>query len=194
MKVVGLTGGIGSGKTTVAKFFSELSIPVYIADDEAKALMIRSKEVREEITALFGEQAYLKGSLNRKFIAGVVFDNPAKLEALNAIIHPRVAFHFEQWKENQRSPYVIYEAAILFEKGGYKKCDFCILVTADHLTKIDRLKKRDNYSVSEIEARMNNQWSDEKKGKLADFIIRNEELSNTQKEVIKIHEILLQSS
>ena len=193
MKVVGLTGGIGSGKTTVASYFTELGIPVYIADHEAKALMNESEEVKGGIMALFGGEAYIDGTLNRKYIAGVVFDDPEKLEALNTIVHPKVALHFDRWKDTKGSPYVIYEAAILFEKGGYKKCDYTILVTADHQTKIERLKKRDNLSVSQIEARMDNQWPDEKKRKLADFIIRNEELSTTQKEVIKIHQTLLQS-
>lgn len=191
MKVVGLTGGIGSGKTTVANFFAELGIPVYIADLEAKKLMNESPGVQAEISSLFGEKAYINGVLNRKYIAAQVFDDPAKLEALNAVVHPQVALHFDSWKQQQTSPYVIYEAAILFEKGGYKKCNFNILVVAGHQTKIERLKTRDQATISEIEARMNNQWPDEKKLPLADFVIENEELSETKNEVRKIHQILL---
>lgn len=191
MKVVGLTGGIGSGKTTVANFFEELGIPVYIADVEAKKLMNASSKVKAGVTALFGEKAYIDGLLNRKYIASQVFDDPAKLEALNAVVHPQVALDFSSWKQQQTSPYVIYEAAILFEKGGYKKCDYNILVIAGHQTKIERLKTRDQATISEIEARMKNQWPDEKKLPLADFVIENEELSGTKNEVQKIHQILL---
>lgn len=194
MKVVGLTGGIGSGKTTVANFFAELGIPVYIADLEAKKLQNESETVRAQITALFGPEAYNDGILNRKFISGKVFGDPEKLEALNNIVHPQVALHFDRWKENQQSDYVIYEAAILFEKGGYKKCDYTILVVADHETKIDRIKKRDKSEISEIKARMNHQWPDEKKLKLADFVIENKDLADTRREVVRIHQILLKTS
>lgn len=194
MKVVGLTGGIGSGKTTVAEFFSEFDVPVYIADDEAKKLMHESEEVKKEIVALIGAKAYENGILNRKYISGKVFNDPEKLEELNKIVHPQVALHFDQWKEKQKSPYVIYEAAILFEKGGYKKCDYTILVTADREAKIERLQKRDKSEISDILARMKNQWPDEKKLKYANFIIENRELSETRKEVGKIHRILLKTS
>lgn len=191
MKVVGLTGGIGSGKTTVANFFADLGIPVYIADVEAKKLMNDSPEVKAAVTALFGTEAYIENLLNRKFIAAVVFNDPAKLEALNAIVHPQVAIHFDSWKLRQKAPYVIYEAAILFEKGGYKRCDYSILVTAKHQTRLERLQKRDGATIDEIEARMKNQWPDEKKIPLADFVIENEALPRTKKEVEKIHQMLL---
>lgn len=194
MKVAGLTGGIGSGKTTVAKMFAELGIPVYIADDEARKLQNESSEIREGITALFGPEAYKNEIIDRKYVSGKVFNDPEKLEALNAIVHPQVAAHFDRWKEKQDSDYVIYEAAILFEKGGYKKCDFTILVVADYEVKLQRLQKRDQSEISEIQARMNNQWPDEKKLKLADFVIENTDLSETRKEVERIHQILLKTS
>ncbi|WP_424494360.1 dephospho-CoA kinase [Salinimicrobium sp. GXAS 041] len=194
MKVVGLTGGIGSGKTTVAGFFAELGVPVYIADKEARKLQNESKEVKEQIIAIFGTQAYRENTLDRKYISGKVFSDPEMLEELNNIIHPQVAAHFGNWKEKQAAPYVIYEAAILFEKGGYKKCDFSILVVADRAERIKRVQERDKSQIFEIEARMNNQWPDEKKLKLADFIIENKDLSNTQKEVRKIHQNLLKTS
>ncbi|WP_423819122.1 dephospho-CoA kinase [Salinimicrobium sp. TIG7-5_MAKvit] len=191
MKVVGLTGGIGSGKTTVAGFFKELGIPVFIADDEAKLLMVSNSEVKSAVQALFGELSYINGLPERKYIASKVFGDRGKLEQLNAIIHPAVARHFESWKEEQVAPYVIYEAAILFESGGYKKCDFNLLVTAPLDRRIERLKKRDKSTLEEIEARMNNQWSDEEKAKLADFIIENKELSSTRKAVHELHETLV---
>ena len=120
MKVLGLTGGIGSGKTTVAGFFKELGIPVYIADQEAKRLMEEDQKVKQQIISLFGPEAYHQNLPDRKFIASRVFHDREKLEELNGIIHPAVAQDFERWIKEQKAPYVVYEAAILFEKGGYK--------------------------------------------------------------------------
>ena len=194
MKVLGLTGGIGSGKTTVAGFFRELGIPVYIADQEAKRLMEKDEKVRQQIISLFGAEAYHQNLPDRKFIASRVFHDREKLEELNGIIHPAVAQDFERWIKEQKAPYVVYEAAILFEKGGYKKCDFNLLVTAPYSEKIKRLQKRDGSTLEEIEARMNNQWTDEKKAALADFIIENKELAKTQKLVLQLHENLLNSA
>lgn len=194
MKVLGLTGGIGSGKTTVAGFFRELGIPVYIADEEAKKLMLIDEKVKASIIQFFGEEAYKEGVPDRKFIAAKVFGDSEKLEHLNGIIHPAVARHFEAWKQNQMTPYVVYEAAILFEKGGYHKCDFTLLVTAPYERRIERLQERDNSSLEDIEARMSHQWSDEKKARLADFVIENKELSHTRQAVRKLHETLLQSA
>lgn len=191
MKVIGLTGGIGSGKTTVANFFKELGIPVYIADDEAKSLMNTSTEVKSKIIGLLGEKAYPDGILDRKYVAAQVFNSPEKLEKLNSIVHPAVATDFENWKNSQNSPYVIYEAAILFEKGGHKKCDAVILVTAPYEERIKRLKNRDKSSEEDIEARMKHQWSDSKKRKLADFEIKNLNLQNSREQVRKLHEIIL---
>lgn len=191
MKVIGLTGGIGSGKTTVANFFKELGIPVYIADDEAKSLMNTSTEVKSRIIGLLGEKAYPDGILDRKYVAAQVFNYPKKLEKLNSIVHPAVATDFENWKNSQNSPYVIYEAAILFEKGGHKKCDAVILVTAPYEERIKRLKNRDKSSEEDIEARTKHQWSDSKKRKLADFEIKNLNLQKTREQVRKLHEIIL---
>lgn len=194
MMVVGLTGGIGSGKTTVAGFFKELGIPVYIADEAAKNLMETSEEIRAKIIQLLGNEAYSGNEPNRKFIAAKVFNDPEKLEALNGIIHPAVASDFQQWKKKQKdSEYVLYEAAILFEKGGYKNCDFNVLVTAPMEARIDRLQKRDQSTVEEIEARMRNQWPDEKKRELADFTIENGNLSQTKEQVKTLHGIILKS-
>lgn len=194
MKVLGLTGGIGSGKTTVAKMFRELNVPVYIADEEAKILMNTDAKIIKEIKLLFGEAAYRKGNLDRRFLAEQVFNNRELLERLNHIVHPAVGKDFDDWKKNQISEYVVYEAAILFEKGGYKKCDKNLLITAPREVRVQRVMKRDEATSTEIEARMNHQWPDEKKEKLADFVIINDELSQTRKEVRKIHEIMLKSA
>lgn len=193
MIVVGLTGGIGSGKTTVANFFRELGVPVYIADDAGKRLMLTSEDIKKAVIELFGEKAYPTDAPDRNYIASQVFNDSAKLEALNRIIHPAVAADFQEWLSRQQAPYIIYEAAILFESGGHKKCDFTILVTAPHEEKLKRLQARDNSKIEEIEARMANQWSDEKKLKLADFQIENTDLSLTKSQVKELNEILLNS-
>jgi len=190
MKVVGLTGGIGSGKTTVAKMFEDLGVPVYIADIEAKNLSNRSKIIKRKIIELLGEEAYRENELNRSFVANKIFNDANLLEAVNKIIHPKVAAHFKKWFAKQNSTYCIKEAAILFENGGYKKCDLTILVTAPIEVRIDRVIKRDKTSRESILERISNQWSDEEKKKLADIIIENIDLSTTKKEVIRIHNSL----
>lgn len=191
MKIVGLTGGIGSGKTTVAKFFEALGVPIYIADDEARKIMETSIPVRDEIKSLLGEETYRAGKPNRALIASKVFKNGKLLQALNKIVHPRVREHFEAWAQRQDAPYVIYEAAVLFENGGEKNCDHTILVTAPKETRIERLLKRDRSTQKEIEARMAAQWSDERKSSLADFQIENLFLAQTKKSVIALHQKLL---
>ena len=191
MKIVGLTGGMGSGKTTVANFFKELGAPVYIADDAGKSLMNTNAEVKSKIVSLFGELAYNNGDLDRKYIANQVFNSPEKLQQLNQIVHPAVGLDFQEWKNKQDSPYVIYEAAILFEASGYKKCDLIILVTAPLEGRIERLQARDKSSLEEIEARIQHQWSDEKKRKLSNFEIINKNLSSTKERVRNLHEILI---
>ena len=193
MIIVGLTGGIGSGKTTVAGFFKDLGIAIYIADDAGKKLMLESSAIKESIVALFGAKAYSDNTPNRKFIASKVFGDKEQLEKLNAIIHPAVEADFRKWLEKQDSPYIIYEAAILFEAGGYKKCDFTVLVTAEKELRINRLQERDQSSVEEIEARMNNQWSDERKSEMADFLIKNDDLAETKLQVERIHNEFLKA-
>lgn len=191
MKIIGLTGGMGSGKTTVAGFFRELGIPVYIADDAGKRLMASSTEVKNQIIELLGPGSYLNSHPDRKYIASQVFHSEEKLGKLNGIIHPAVEKDFQAWSKSQNAPYVIYEAAILFESGGYKKCDAVILVTAPLDIKIERLQKRDQSSVEEIEARMQHQWPDEKKRQLSQFEIINTEILNTKDQVKIVHDILL---
>lgn len=191
MMIVGLTGGIGSGKTTVADFFKDLGIPIYIADEEAKKLMLK-ESVKFEIITLLGEKSYdSSGKPNRKFIASQVFEDKILLEKLNGIIHPKVRQHFKKWAEKQDAAYVIYEAAILFETQKYKQFDHSILVTAPKKIRMQRLKARDNSTEKEIEARMQNQWSDARKKNLADFVIKNTDLTKTKVKVSKIHCFLL---
>lgn len=191
MITVGLTGGIGSGKTTVAKAFEALGIPIYIADDEAKKLMNTSKVLRRKLIALFGEEAYKDNTLNKPYIAKTIFNNKALLHQMNAIVHPKVGKHFIKWKNKQTAPYVIKEAAILFENQSYKNYDYIITVTAPEKERIERVIKRDNASVEKVKAIIANQWKDELKVQLSDFVIVNTNLEKTQKDVIKTHQKLL---
>ncbi len=190
MKVIGLTGGIGSGKTTVANMFKDLGVSVYIADDEAKRLANSSKVIRNKLTQLLGHSAYVEGNLNRKFVANLIFNDPKLLAKVNAIIHPKVASHFRRWVRRQSGNYCIKEAAILFENSGYKDCYLTILVTAPIEARIKRVIDRDNTTIEAIRDRMNNQWPDEEKVKLADIVIENLDLITTLKEVKKIHNTL----
>ncbi|EID75237.1 dephospho-CoA kinase [Imtechella halotolerans] len=189
--IVGLTGGIGSGKTTVARMFANLGVPVYIADKEAADLMETSSEIRTEIIKLLGEQAYNGTLPNRAFIADNVFVNSDKLARLNAIIHPRVQQHFLDWVRGQKAPYVIKEAAILFESGSYKNCDKIITVTAPLEVRIHRVVSRDGVTQQAVESRINHQWDESKKVALSDYVIENILIENTEKEVEDIHRKLL---
>lgn len=193
MKKVGLTGGIGSGKTTVARQFAELGVPVYNSDQEAKRLMRDHPQLRSRIIALFGSEAYTNGELNRTFIAGQVFGNSQKLHELNALVHPAVREDFNTWMSEQQAPYVIQEAAILFENGSYPEFDHMILVTAPRQVRINRLMERDGSSEAEIMARMGHQWEDAKKIPLAHFVIENTILENTRDRVGEVHEMILAS-
>ena len=191
MKVVGLTGGIGSGKTTVAKAFLALGIPVYIADEEAKKMMRNSKVIKRKLIAIFGEEAYVANDLNRPFLANVIFNDKSYLKKMNDVVHPRVAKHFNKWVLKQDASYVIKEVAILFENDGYKQCDFIITVTAPKEIRIKRLLQRDDTTIEKIETIMNNQWSDEKKVKLSQYIIENLKLESTKKQVLEVHTQIL---
>ena len=190
MKIVGLTGGIGSGKTTVAKIFGELGVPIYIADDEAKKLTNSSKIIRRKLIQLLGKEAYFDEGLNRSYVAEKIFNNPAILNEVNAIIHPKVAKHFLRWVKKQKGTYCIKEAAILFESGSYKQCDITILVTAPKAIKIERVIQRDNSSEEKVLERMKNQWPDNKKRDLADIVIENITLADTKKQVYNLHKML----
>ncbi|WBL23094.1 dephospho-CoA kinase [Zunongwangia sp. HRR-M8] len=192
---VGLTGGIGSGKTTISKMFKELGVPVYIADDAGKELMNTSVEIRKKIIDLLGEESYNKDLPNRAFIASKVFNDKELLEKLNAIIHPAVAQHFKEWLKRQTYPYIIYEAAILFEKGSQKNFDYTVLVSAPKEIRIKRLLKReDSLKREDIESRMDNQWDDATKRRIADFEIINEEIEDSKKQVVQLNDIILKSA
>lgn len=191
MKVVGLTGGIGSGKSTVAHMFEELHIPVYYADQRAKELMSNSGELKEKITELFGPRAYQNQELNRRFIASLVFTDKKKLQALNELVHPVVRDDFSRWLDRQNGPYVIQENPLIFEKGQQDLFDIVIAVTADHEVRIKRVMDRDGVSRQQVLDRMQNQLEESYKSKRSDFIIDNQTLVNTRLQVQKIHKHLL---
>ncbi|MBT2160981.1 dephospho-CoA kinase [Zobellia barbeyronii] len=192
MITVGLTGGIGSGKTTVAKMFEELGVPVYNSDERAKDLMQKSPGLIAAIKELLGDAAYKEGKLDRGYVSKQVFNNKELLNALNAIVHPAVRKDFISWAEGQSSDYVIQEAAIIFEIGSQDFYDCIILVTAPKETRIDRIMQRDaSNTVEGIEARMKNQLSDNKKIESSHYIIQNENIEQTKVQVLDVHRDLL---
>lgn len=189
-KIIGLTGGIGSGKTTIAGYFKEMGIPVYIADDGARNVM-QSDHVIKEIKEVFGEELFENNILNRAKLAEIVFNDSDKLAKLNAIVHPAVKQDFELWlKQYTNSSYVIYEAAILFESGRYKDCDFIISVTAPEEIRIERVLKRDNTTREQVLSRMQMQWKDEDRISRSNFVINNVNHKIAREEVVKILKIL----
>lgn len=191
MMVVGLTGGIGSGKTTVAKLFESLNVPIYIADIEAKLLMNNSKEIKSKLVSLFGEAAYLNDELNKPFIADKIFNNKTYLDQMNAIVHPEVGAHFKRWLKQQQAPYVIKEVAIIFEHQQQSQYDLIISVIANKDLRLQRVLKRDHSTSEKVLAIMKNQMSDVDKAKLSDFVILNNDKSTLDNQVQKIHKSIL---
>lgn len=183
-KIIGLTGGIGSGKSTVAKYLISKEVPVYIADDEARKLM-QSKAVINAIVKVFGPEVLGNdGLLDRKALANIVFNDKEKLALLNGIVHPKVKKHFEAWVEkNKTHPFVVKEVAILFETQGHLQCDKTILVTAPLDVRIERTMKRDDVTKEEVLIRIQNQLPDEEKVKLADYVIQNINLEDTYNQI-----------
>lgn len=193
--IVGLTGGIGSGKTTVGTLFEELGVPVYNSDEEAKKLMATSSKVKQAIIRLLGKEAYADGKLDKTYISGRIFADESLLVKMNAIVHPAVRKHFLKWVEKQKFPYVIQEAAIIFEIGSQEFYDRIILVKAPKEIRVERIMKRNKYASKEsVEERMQNQWEDAKKIKGSDYVIENLDLVQTRAEVVKVHQALLANS
>ena len=188
--VVGLTGGIGSGKSTVLNYFKKLGVKIFIADIEAKKVMNSNRLLKEKIISLLGNQAYINNKLNRAYVASVVFNNSEKLTALNNLVHPIVRLEFEKFKNNHRGKIIIYEAAILFESGNDKNCDYIITVTAQLEERIKRLIKRDNTTRSQIESRMLNQIDDNSRIYKSHFVINNSNLQQVKVQVSTIFSML----
>ena len=192
-KIVGLTGGIGSGKTTVAKVFKSFGVPVYNADEEAKALMQSSDVIKQELIHLLGENCYTDGQLNRYFIASKVFSDSELLEKINTIVHPQVAIHFEQWYSEQHSPYIIKEVAILFETNSQHLFDFIITVTAPVETRIRRVMERDQKTREEVLAIIENQLPDSEKINQSNFVIKNNIFSEIKSKSFLINNKILKN-
>ncbi|MCS6824688.1 MAG: dephospho-CoA kinase [Cytophagaceae bacterium] len=194
--IVGVTGGIGTGKTTVCKIFNILNVPVYDADSAAKRLMQSDRELIKTIQDTFGDLAYAEGKLNTSYLAERVFSNPQNTELLNRIVHPKVGKDFMLWLEQTTgNSYVIKEAALLFESGSYRQLDKIIAVTAPLNIRIERVLKRDPHRTKEqVLNIMDKQWKEEEKIKRSDFVIQNDESSFLIEQVLKIHEQLISLS
>ncbi|CAN5187772.1 dephospho-CoA kinase [soil metagenome] len=191
MLKVGITGGIGSGKSTVSNIFKTIGIPIFDADAAARKVMNEDAALKESIIKVFGEPSYEKGALNRQYIAGIVFQDSFKLEQLNAMVHPVTIALAQSWMQEQTTPFVIKEAAILFESGAAHGLDYIIGVFAPQHLRIQRVMQRDKVSKEEVLSRMSKQVDENMKMKLCDFIIKNDELQLLIPQVLKLHEILL---
>ena len=191
MKKIGITGGIGSGKTYVASVFQSLGIPIFNADIQAKKIMTSSRKLIKLLKEEFGNDIYKDSDLNKEKLASIIFSNSDKLQKLNSLVHPIVKKKFNNWCNTQTSSYVIKEAAILFESRSHVGLDAVICVSAPLELGIERLLKRDNYSEMEINQRIENQISQEEKEKLSDYIIVNDERNLLLPQIIKIHEKLI---
>lgn len=195
---IGITGGIGSGKTTVCKLFEQHAIPVYYADERARYLMQHEHYLIDQLKKHFGEEIYTDGKLNRALLAEKVFNNKPQLELLNSLVHPVVFRDTERWINEQKEknvPYCIKEAALLVETGSHKALDKLIVVTASLDTRVKRVSERDKIGLEEVMARVRNQLPDEEKLKLAHFIIDNNgDLSHLEQQVAKIHAQLVEEN
>ena len=187
MLKVGLTGGIGSGKSTVAHIFETLGIPVYYADDAAKKLMNEDEGLKQEVEQLFGDASYINGQLNRAFVSAQVFNNPEKLATLNSIVHPATIADAEKWMQHQSAPYAIKEAALIFESGAQENLDNVIGVFAPKAIRIKRVMERDGLTTEEIMKRINRQMDEEMKMKRCDFVISNNEQQLVIPQVLELH-------
>jgi dephospho-CoA kinase len=191
MLKIGVTGGIGSGKSTVCSLFKCLEIPVFNADEVGRRVLAEDNNVIEQVQHIFGKEVIVDGKPDRKKIGEIVFNNSEKLTKLNSIVHPAVRKSFNEWIIEQTAPYIIHEAAILFETGIYKQLDFTALVTAPEQLRIKRVMQRDGADEVSIVSRMKNQWSDEKKKELANFIIINDDVSPLLSQVMYIHNAII---
>ena len=191
MKKIGLTGGIGVGKTYVTEVYKSLGVPVFNADIEAKKLMITPKKLMNLVKSEFGENIYVNKNLNKEKLASIVFPDKSKLKKLNSLVHPIVKAEFEHWYTKQTYPYVIKEAAILFESNSHLGLDTVICVSAPLEVRIGRVTKRDNSTEKEIKNRIENQISQEEKESLSDYIIVNDNKEMLLRQIINIHKELI---
>ena len=192
-KKIGITGGIGSGKTTVAKVFEVLGIPVYYADTAAKRLMNENEILKGQIQYHFGKECYVNGKLNRKYLSELVFNNDEKLSLLNSIVHPITIADAQAWMQQQTAPYALKEAALIFESGANQQLDYVVGVFAPITLRIQRVINRDQLSPEEVKARMDKQMDESIKMTLCDYVVTNDEHQLVIPQVLKIHKMLLSS-
>jgi len=191
---IGLTGGIGSGKSTVARIFEVLGIPVYDADSASKKLMIENNELKNQIKNSFGKEAYTDGELNRRYLAEQVFSDSQKMALLNSFVHPATIKDAEQWMKKQNAPYLIKEAALIFESGSQKQLDYVIGVKSPLALRLHRTIQRDNVSTEQVKARMEMQMDEAIKMRLCDYVIINDEQQMILPQVLELHEKFLRMS
>lgn len=181
MKIIGITGGIGSGKSTVARLIESYGFPVYNSDIRAKEITNSSPIIKNQLVKWYGEDIYKNNKLNKQKLAQIIFNDKTELEKVNHLIHPEVFKDFEEWKNQQTTNFVFKEAAILFESGSYKDCDAVLTISAPLDLRIKRASERDDISISDIEKRAKKQWSDEQREKKSDFVIKNDDSFNDLK-------------
>jgi dephospho-CoA kinase len=191
MLIIGITGGIGSGKSTISNIFKVLGIPVFDADSAAKTIMNTNEPLKQQLQQKFGDEVYINGMLNRKYLADIVFKDAYQLELLNALVHPVAIQAGLQWAAQQTAPYIIKEAALLFEAGSAFNLNYIIGVYAPQALRIQRVMYRDNITREEVQNRMNKQIDEEMKMKLCDFVIVNDEQQMVIPQVLKLHEQFL---
>ncbi|MCU0416916.1 MAG: dephospho-CoA kinase [Cytophagaceae bacterium] len=191
---IGITGGIGSGKSTIAAFFKVLGIPVYDADSRAKWLTEHHPNIQKILIEWLGASAFIEGKLNKQFIAEKVFAKPTELQKLNQIIHPIVGEDFKHWVKEQQAPYILKEAALLFESGSYKSLDKIIVVTAPESERIKRVLLRDpQRSEAQVKEILQRQWPEADKVERADWVINNDNTTLLLPKLLNFHQILLSS-
>jgi dephospho-CoA kinase len=194
MKKIGLTGGIGSGKSTVAQIFEVLNIPVYYADDASKRLLNEDEDLKNKVKIAFGEGAYSGGKLNRKYLSDQVFNDSQKIQLLNSFVHPATIRDASEWMKKQKAPYIIKEAALIFESGADKELDYVIGVKSPLELRIRRTMDRDAISAEQVYARIDKQMDEAAKLNLCDYVIINDEQHMLIPQVLTLHEEFLELS
>ena len=190
MKRIGLTGNIGSGKTIIASCFEVLNIPVFNTDNVAKLLMNNDVNLKQSLIAEFGKEVFLNNELNRKYLSKLAFNDDLVLKRLNALVHPVIQEDFEKWSIQQSGPYIIKEAAILFESNTYQSLDAIICISCPEEIRLKRILKRDDLSEKEVRQRMSHQWAEKKKISLSDYVITNDNTCLVMPQILSVHSAL----
>ena len=186
MKIIGLTGGIGSGKSIISNILLKKGIPVYSSDKRAKFVMLHDSKLKKRLITTFGNEFFINEKLNKNYIRSILFSTGLNNQKINSIIHPYVYKDFDKWKKQQKSKFVIYESALIFETGSYKKNDLNILVTCNEFERVKRVMLRDKCSENDVRKKMKFQWKDEMKISLSDYVIQNNQLDKLEEEAISL--------